>query len=223
MSKLTDIQIVIKATNFAAIKHRDQRRKNDTKEPYVNHVIGTARLASHAGINDPEIIAACLLHDTVEDTKTTFEELIEHFGPVITEYVREVTDDKTLTKSERKAKQLEKSNTLSVGAKCVKLADKLYNLMDMNNSPPSNWTPEYIIGSGIWMKRIANNILDSENDPCSVLLPCLQHLHINFDTISRELFSKYGYNYDCIPNEQELLDNYINVLCTENKEENKQN
>lgn len=82
MDKSCDI--IIKATNFAAIKHANQRRKNDTKDPYVNHVIGTAAPASNAGIDDPQILAACLLHDTIEDTQTTVDELRNTFGRIHT-------------------------------------------------------------------------------------------------------------------------------------------
>lgn len=62
--------------HFAAYKHRHQRRKDHEQTPYINHPIRVATiLSTEAGINDETILMAALLHDTVEDTDTTFEEI----------------------------------------------------------------------------------------------------------------------------------------------------
>lgn len=128
---------------FAAGKHRNQRRKNAEATPYINHPIELVELLiNQAGIKDVKVLVAALLHDTVEDTETTEEELRENFGDDITNIVLEVSDDKSLQKEDRKRKQIENAATCSDEAKLVKLADKICNLRDMTISPPANWSLE---------------------------------------------------------------------------------
>lgn len=136
-----DFALVLKAAAFAAMKHSGQRRKDADASPYINHPLALAHvLASEGGITDPAVIAGALLHDTVEDTETTFEELEREFGSAVTGIVAEVTDDKTLPKEERKRLQIVKSASKSHGAKLVKLADKICNLRDIAASPPTDWS-----------------------------------------------------------------------------------
>src|SRR6202050_4465727 len=118
-----DIGLVLRAAQFAAIKHRDQRRKDKT--PYTNHPLALADvLWREGGIRDARILAAALLHDTVEDTKTTRAELQKAFGRPIASIVSEVTDDKRLQKKTRKGLTDEHAPHLSAGAKLGKRADK---------------------------------------------------------------------------------------------------
>lgn len=133
----------MKAAHFAAIKHTDQRRKGDRQEPYFNHLSDVALiLAEHTHGNDPVLIAAGFLHDTIEDTKTTYEELVGEFGQEIADLVREVTDDKNLPSSERKRLQIVNSPKKSPRAKMIKIADKLSNLKSILHSPPTAWSEE---------------------------------------------------------------------------------
>jgi GTP diphosphokinase / guanosine-3',5'-bis(diphosphate) 3'-diphosphatase len=135
-----DIGLVLRAAQFAAIKHRDQRRKDKEETPYINHPLALADVLWHeGGIRDARILAAALLHDTVEDTRTTRAELQKAFGRPIASMVAEVTDDKRLHKKTRKRLQVEHAPHLSAGAKLVKLADKISNLRDMAASPPAHW------------------------------------------------------------------------------------
>lgn len=98
----------IQATAFAAAKHRNQRRKDAMASPYINHPISLANvLANEGGVDDIDVLIAAVLHDTIEDTETTAEELHELFGEKITAIVLEVTDDKALHKETRKQKQIE--------------------------------------------------------------------------------------------------------------------
>lgn len=83
---------------------------------------------------------AAILHDTVEDTDTTFDEIEEHFGKTIRDIVAEVTDDKSKPKQERKRLQILHAKGSSHEAKLVKLADKLYNLRDLERTTPDGWT-----------------------------------------------------------------------------------
>jgi guanosine-3',5'-bis(diphosphate) 3'-pyrophosphohydrolase len=129
------------AIGFAANKHRDQRRKDAVASPYINHPIALANvLANEAGIDDERVLIAAILHDTIEDTETSEQELIREFGQEITGIVLEVTDDKALSRSERKRLQVEHAPSISRRAKLVKLADKICNLRDIATSPPPDWS-----------------------------------------------------------------------------------
>jgi GTP diphosphokinase / guanosine-3',5'-bis(diphosphate) 3'-diphosphatase len=135
-----DASLLIRAIEFAARKHRMQRRKDHDASPYINHPIALMSvLCVEAGVYDACILAAAALHDTIEDTETTLTELEAQFGPQIASIVAEMTDDKTLPKAERKRLQIERASHKSRKAAFVKLADKICNLRDMASSPPANW------------------------------------------------------------------------------------
>jgi guanosine-3',5'-bis(diphosphate) 3'-pyrophosphohydrolase len=135
-----DLKQLLKALSFAAHKHRDQRRKDVDASPYINHPIALANVLCNEGhITDTRVICAALLHDTVEDTDTTPEELEREFGAEIRDIVMDVTDDKTLEKAERKQRQIAHAGHAGDPAKRVKLADKICNLRDMANNPPADW------------------------------------------------------------------------------------
>ncbi len=139
----SDINRLLQAISFAAGKHRNQRRKDKELSPYINHPLALASLLSSVGgITDVVVLQAAILHDTVEDTDTTYEELAEHFGRSVADVVMEVTDDKQLEKPRRKALQIEHAPHASREAALVKLADKICNLRDVATSPPDRWTLE---------------------------------------------------------------------------------
>ncbi len=138
-----DLNLFLSALKFAARRHRDQRRKDRQASPYINHPIDLADiLVNEAGITDTDTLCAALLHDTIEDTETSPDELRERFGERICRIVLEVTDDKNLVKSERKRMQIVNAATCSPEAKRVKLADKIANLRDIADSPPAGWSLE---------------------------------------------------------------------------------
>ena len=131
---------LLQAIAYAADKHRDQRRKDANASPYINHPIALANvLANEGGIDDEAVLVAAILHDTIEDTDTTADELRRLFGKRITDIVLEVTDDKALEKAERKRLQIEHAPHISRRAKLVKLADKICNLRDLAAAPPTGW------------------------------------------------------------------------------------
>ncbi len=135
-----ELASIIKALGFAARKHSDQRRKDHAASPYINHPIALIEvLCNEAGITQPDVLCAALLHDTVEDTETTPEELTAVFGPSIASIVLEVTDDKALPKMERKRSQVDRAGGASREARLVKLADKICNLRDVARNPPVGW------------------------------------------------------------------------------------
>jgi guanosine-3',5'-bis(diphosphate) 3'-pyrophosphohydrolase len=153
------LKLVLKAAAFAAYKHRDQRRKDDSASPYINHPIALATLlATAGGVEDPDVLAAALLHDTVEDTRTTRRELAREFGARIAGIVDEVTDDKRLPKARRKALQIEHAAELSRPAKLVKLADKISNVADVLDNPPSGWPLERRREYIDWAKRVVDQL-----------------------------------------------------------------
>ena len=153
----------VRALAFASRKHSQQRRKDADASPYINHPIALVSvLAVEAGINDLDTLNAALLHDTIEDTDTTVEELVEAFGESVASLVQEVTDDKRLPKAERKLRQVEHASHLSQKARSVKLADKIANLRDVADSPPTGWSlarrQEYFD----WAKQVVDQIPDSQ-------------------------------------------------------------
>lgn len=154
-----EIRRICDAVCFSARKHSEQTRKDPEQTPYIIHPIGVADSILTLGeVNDPDILIAALLHDTVEDTKTSFEEIREAFGPEVEGYVRELTDDKSLPKEVRKQLQIENASHKSDGAATVKLADKLYNLTDLGRNPPADWPKERVDAYFAWAKKVVDNL-----------------------------------------------------------------
>lgn len=138
-----DIARLLKVAAFAADKHRNQRRKDAEASPYINHPLAVANvLASDGLVTDLTVLAAALLHDTVEDTDTTISEIAAEFGDEVAAIVAEVSDDKTLPKADRKRLQISGAASKSQGAKLVTLADKICNLRDIAAAPPADWSLE---------------------------------------------------------------------------------
>ncbi|XP_004852860.1 guanosine-3',5'-bis(diphosphate) 3'-pyrophosphohydrolase MESH1 isoform X1 [Heterocephalus glaber] len=200
----SEVAQLLEAADFAARKHRQQRRKDPEGTPYINHPIGgpagpagpgalasegwwglgrdgggthltehlvcsklcvrhrslgVARILTHeAGITDIVVLQAALLHDTVEDTDTTLDEVELHFGTQVRRLVEEVTDDKTLPKLERKRQQVEQAPRSSPGAKLVKLADKLYNLRDLNRCTPAGWSEHRVQEYFEWAAQVVKGL-----------------------------------------------------------------
>lgn len=152
---MNDLAAVLKALHFSADKHRDQRRKNVEASPYINHPIEVAELLARiAGVTDLVTLQAAILHDTLEDTNTTPQELEEAFGADVRGVVEEVTDDKTLEKAERKRLQVEHAPHVSARAKLVKLADKIVNVRDVTEHPPAKWPIERRREYLDWTERV---------------------------------------------------------------------
>jgi guanosine-3',5'-bis(diphosphate) 3'-pyrophosphohydrolase len=114
-----------------------------TRRPISNHPIALANLlANEGGVSDPAVLTAAILHDTLEDTETTVEELARLFGDEIAAIVQEVTNDGSLPKPAQKQRQIDHAPHLSPKAKLVKLADKICNFRDILATPPADWPPE---------------------------------------------------------------------------------
>jgi guanosine-3',5'-bis(diphosphate) 3'-pyrophosphohydrolase len=155
----SELALLLEALSFAAHKHRDQRRKDAEASPYINHPIALADvLVNEGGVTDVEVISAALLHDTVEDTATTPQELEEAFGARIARIVAEVTDDQALPKAERKRLQIEHAASISAEAKLVKLADKICNLRDVVDHPPAQWDLKRRAEYFDWAKSVVDRL-----------------------------------------------------------------
>jgi GTP diphosphokinase / guanosine-3',5'-bis(diphosphate) 3'-diphosphatase len=134
---------LLKAMAFAADKHRFQTRKDSAGTPYINHPVNVAVTLIEVGReDDTDLLTAAILHDTIEDTQTTNEEIERAFGRKVLSIVLEVTDDKTLSKEDRKRHQVTNASLKSTQAKKLKLADKICNVYDIINHPPANWSSE---------------------------------------------------------------------------------
>jgi (p)ppGpp synthase/HD superfamily hydrolase len=129
---------VAAARAFAAARHDGQRRKDAAVSPYFVHLAEVAALVTAFG-GDDRAQAAAWLHDTVEDTETTAEEIAARFGSDVAAIVAELTDDKTLPKSERKRAQVTHAPGRSAEAALVKLCDKASNCAAVGFTPPVHW------------------------------------------------------------------------------------
>jgi guanosine-3',5'-bis(diphosphate) 3'-pyrophosphohydrolase len=149
---------LLQAAAFAAEKHRDQRRKDTAATPYINHPLKVALTLMEAGEYGEELILAALLHDTIEDTRTKPDEIMEKFGPTVLAIVLEVTDDKNLSKEERKELQVANSHLKSESAKKLKLADKICNIYDIIHHPPHGWSVERRLEYLAWAERVLKGL-----------------------------------------------------------------
>jgi len=153
---MSPASVLLKASHFAARHHAGQFRHGGDI-PYINHPIEVADiLASEAGIDDSSILAAALLHDTLEDTRATFEELVAEFGPFIANTVAELTNDATLPKSGRKEEQVRRAATYSPAAAIVRAADEIANLRSVMKAPPPSWTKARCAAYVTWMTHVAD-------------------------------------------------------------------
>lgn len=120
---------ILKASSFASEKHNNQFRKG-TDIPYISHPIDVAlKLRCLCDITD--VVCAGYLHDTLEDTDTTRDEIAEIFGENVLNLVLSNTEDKSKSWEERKQHTLDKIQSLSYEESCLLLADKYSNLLSL--------------------------------------------------------------------------------------------
>ena len=153
--------LILSALQFAARKHKGQFRKGGLNVPYINHPIDVATLLATVGeVRDPEILAAAMLHDTVEDTETTPGEIEKEFGRTIAGLVAEVTDDPGLSSAARKLAQEAEAPFKSHRAKLIRLADKTCNVHDITFAPPPNWSADRRREYFAWAGRVVKALGD---------------------------------------------------------------
>ncbi|WVN85077.1 uncharacterized protein L203_100219 [Cryptococcus depauperatus CBS 7841] len=168
-----DLGLLLRTLEFAARKHSCQRRKDVDQTPYINHPIAVANYLSSTGITDVRILQAAILHDTVEDTHTTIEEIAQQFGTDVARIVEECTDNIMLSGIERKNEQLKTCRSKSKEAQQIKLADKMHNLESIRRSPPVGWGIKRVQAYFIWAKKVTD-ICAPAHPP---LARRLQHLY----------------------------------------------
>lgn len=181
--------IIEKALNFATEKHKFQTRKNSTRDPYIVHPVEVRRMLEESGVTDEATLCGALLHDTIEDTATSYDELVEVFGQEIADIVIDCTDDKPLPKVDRKKIQIVHSEHISNKAKLVKLADKLSNISGLQNDPPSFWSKEEIIGYVRWGWCVCQHLYGVNED----LDSRMKNVFANFgvESVSEEQLADY--------------------------------
>ncbi len=156
---MNNLTTLIQAINFAAKKHRSQKRKGADGEPYINHPLEVLNLLTTVGkVEDFDVLIAAVLHDTVEDTETTEEEIMELFGAEVCKMVSELTDDKSLPKARRKQLQIEHAPHISMGAKQIKLCDKISNIRDVTENPPHDWSLETRVEYVNWGEQVVTGL-----------------------------------------------------------------
>lgn len=162
---MNDTAKLLQAARFAAIKHVKQKRKGNDEAPYINHPLEVANILANVGkVNDYDILIAAILHDTIEDTETTREEIVENFGENVAKMVMEVTDDKSLPKAVRKQKQIEHAPHLSHGAAQIKLGDKISNIRDVVENPPDGWSEQRRREYVDWGEKVINGLRGANSD-----------------------------------------------------------
>ena len=155
----SDLVLLARAADYAARQHIAQRRKGERAEPYVNHLIEVAALLAEATDgSDVVLLMGGLLHDTLEDTDATYDDLVERFGPEVASLVAEVTDDKSLPKEERKRLQIAKTAGKSRRAKLLKLADKTSNLRAITASPSPEWSVKRRLEYVKWARDVVAGV-----------------------------------------------------------------
>ena len=162
---------VLRALVFAAGQHRNQRRKDSQRSPYINHPLTVVELLWRlGGVRDEVTLVSAALHDTIEDTGATPEEIEALFGAEVRKVVLEVSDDKSLPRLERKRLQIEHAPLGSARAKTVKLGDKIANVGDILENPPADWSEERRKEYVAWARAVVaglrgtNHALEAEFD-----------------------------------------------------------
>lgn len=153
------ISLILKSLRFSADKHRNQRRKDQEASPYINHPIEVVDILWRIGqVRHIPTLAAAVLHDTIEDTSATPQEISSLFGEEVLSLVLEVTDDKTLPKQARKQLQIEHAPLISDSAKQIKLADKICNVYDLSHSPPTDWSLQRLKEYLDWSEKVVEGL-----------------------------------------------------------------
>jgi guanosine-3',5'-bis(diphosphate) 3'-pyrophosphohydrolase len=152
---------LIDAITFAAERHKNQRRKGAGKVPYINHPLKVTKILSECGEEDIDLLIAAVLHDVIEDTTSSEEDIkglsnviLSKFGETVLLTVLEVSDNKSLPVEERKRLQVVHTPNLSVRAKKLKIADKISNIQDIGMDPPENWTTKRKLSYLDWAKQV---------------------------------------------------------------------
>lgn len=200
------MSLLIEACIFAAFAHSGQKRKSGTKPDYIVHPLRVVKHLQEAGELDEKVLAAAVLHDTVEDCNKSNAEISALFGKIVAQYVDEVTDDKKLLPSERKKLQIINAPKKSIGASHVKLADKYDNCLDLMENIPEGWTVERVQAYFLWSRTVVRAITTETSTAL--------YLKKKLETVFASSFFINGELFPCIPkgDEDTLLNAYYASL-----------
>jgi len=152
---LSPVRLVSEAAELAARRHNGMARKSRGNEPYINHLAEVANLLATATEGaDAELVAAGWLHDAIEDTDTTREELAQKFSERVASLVVECTDDMSLPKAERRRREVLDAPKKSSGAQMIKLADKISNIGARIHSHPTAAERDDLIDYVGWAEQV---------------------------------------------------------------------
>ncbi len=172
---------ILKTISYASEAHKNQTRKNGGA--YICHPVRVAEALAEAGVQDLLTLQVALLHDTIEDTDTTYQDLYDLFGGAVADGVSELTDDKTLPKMTRKRLCIEHAPHLSPSSALVKIADVSDNsstILSLKDRP-EGWTQERCHAYGVWASEVINgalNTLDAQGlETAKALIPSSHPLH----------------------------------------------
>ena len=135
-----DLAIIDKAVDYAKAKHASQLRKDGS--PYIIHPLAVAQIVTEMGL-DIDAILGALLHDTIEDTDTSHEDIEKLFGPTVAELVEGVTKLTRADFSSREQAQMENLRKMfmamskDIRVVLIKIADRLHNIRTMQYQSPA--------------------------------------------------------------------------------------
>jgi len=128
--------MVTRAEKFAREKHKNQKRK-DGVTTFYDHLEGVVNRLKNLGVSNQDVLSAAWLHDTIEDTDTTFNEINEIFGKIISVLVLSLTKDSKLPRKARELQYVQQLKNSTIETKIIKFCDISGNLKDIAKAPIS--------------------------------------------------------------------------------------
>lgn len=167
---------ILEAIAFASRAHVGQLRK-DKATPYASHVCRVAFIARHVfGVADDRVLTAAVLHDTVEDTTTDFDDLAEKFGTDVAQWVALLSKDKRLPEPEREREYVDRLRTAPWQVKVCKLADILDNFLD--SSPQQR--PKSVSNAKRYLKALADDLPEQARAPFDLVSKTISTAQVTF-------------------------------------------
>ena len=157
-----NVDQILDASLFAAEKHQNQTKNNEKKTPYIIHPIEVADIVMRVGhVYKQDVLVAALLHDVIEDTGASFEDIAKRYGIVASSYVKEMTEKKELSLKERKKAQIIGAFHQTPDVAVIKFSDKLSNLNTLLKNPPSTWSRDKVDQYFLWAQSVIENLPES--------------------------------------------------------------
>lgn len=162
MEDTTDI--ILGAKKFAQEKHKNQKRK-DGVTPYSDHLEGVVNRLKNLGVTDKDVLCAAWLHDIIEDTDVTFDQINERFGREVAVIVLSLSKDQNILKKDREIQYISQLKDASFQTKIIKLCDISANLKDVANAPISKTQKNKQIKKILhYLRIIKNDIIENKSE-----------------------------------------------------------